>query len=316
MPGTNFAYSAVAEGFAIDGWRDEMQPFLQKSLVASPIADTTISNDLVQGQVVHYPYLEASGLTAQDYSPHTDIGISASTATDETLSADQKKVVGTYMDDVNSLQANYARRQELQKRMAYTLRDTIDQHFFTQSSALTASTATRLDAGLMTAGTHDTSGITAGSATSAGTAGIIDIFSKARRYMRNNNVPEGGDWYAVIDNAGAELIERITIEKGFNLADTTLKNGYMGDFLGFNVYRSSNLYVDSSTAGGFDSTDYWLFGKLGGIDLAVQQSPNVVLKDEPKMLGQNIMIWSVYGAKLFTKKKPFSLVAPISTVTW
>ena len=127
--------------------------------------------------------------------------------------------------------------------------------------------------------------------------------------MRDANVPEEGDFFAVIDSTTAEIIERTAADKGFQVADSTLKNGYAGDFLGFHIYISPNL--STGTYGGVSST-YHLFGKKGGIDLVIKQDITVDEKSPANQLGENFFVWTVWGVKTFTNKAQYLLSVPIA----
>jgi len=282
-------------GLQIDGWRRELQPYLQKSLVGKSIADTRIKENLDKGDTVHYPYF--SSPSAVSYTPGSDITIQEFSSTDETLTVDQKYVVPAYVDDVNALQMNYSYRSELQERAAYKLRDEIDQDVLGE---VTNAGQTMDDGDL---------GGTSGSAITATTANIVQVFTTARKKLRDKNVPEAGDFAAVVSTATAEIIERTAADKGFQVADSTLKNGYGGNFLGFKVYISNNL---DSTAYNGTSVERHIFAKKGAISLAVQQAPMAQMKEVSNRLGANILVHAVWGVKTFTKRADWMVDAPIS----
>jgi hypothetical protein len=95
----------------------------------------------------------------------------------------------------------------------------------------------------------------------------------------------------ILDPRQAEILNRVSIEKGFNMADSTLRNGFIGDFLGFDVYISNNL-----------TSDHALAGKKGAIDFVMQKSPTVEKRMEPKRHQTNFLTTVLYGYKTFTKK--------------
>ncbi|HKL12884.1 MAG TPA: phage capsid protein [Halanaerobiales bacterium] len=248
-----------------------------------------------KGDTVHYPYF--SSPSAVSYTPGSDITIQEFSSTDETLTVDQKYVVPAYVDDVNALQMNYSYRSELQERAAYKLRDEIDQDVLGE---VTNAGQTMDDGDL---------GGTSGSAITATTANIVQVFTTARKKLRDKNVPEAGDFAAVVSTATAEIIERTAADKGFQVADSTLKNGYGGNFLGFKVYISNNL---DSTAYNGTSVERHIFAKKGAISLAVQQAPMAQMKEVSNRLGANILVHAVWGVKTFTKRADWMVDAPIS----
>ena len=268
-------------------WSALMQVPLRKSLVGiESVCDTTFEADLTYGDTIHYPY--HSDLSVGDYAPGTDVTISDISATDEVLVVDQRKYTAFYVDNIDQLQSRYDIVVNFADEAAYRLRDTIDQAIFAQ----VANAASALDDGDL--------GGTAGSAITATTANIIKLFTVSRKKLRAMNVEEAGDWIAVVSPAVAALIEEKAAQSGFQVADSTLRNGYAGDFLGFRVYITNNLAT--ATYGG-ETTELSYFGKARSIHLVMQQAPKVEIKDVPTKIGKNFIAWTLYGLKTFTKNK-------------
>ena len=282
----------MASGSSFDAlnpeiWSIALQENLEKSLIALDICSTALRDELKVGDTIHKPYV--SNISTVDYVPGTDFAVTGVTATDEGISASVKKIAPFYVDDVWELQANYDFAATLAADAAYQLRDQIDQLVLAYGSAIGISAlgTSGADTGTFVTGTTaDVSAITATSAT------IVDVFIAARKYLRAGNVEEAGDWIAVITQDIAGLIDRITTEKGFQIADASLRNGYAGDFLGFHIYLSNNL-----------PTSKCIFGKRGSIDLVLQSAPKMEIKEEPKKLGRNFVAWTVYGAGILTRNK-------------
>ncbi len=261
-------------------WSAKIQVPLYESLVAMLITNMELQADLQKGDTVHKPFY--STLAAQIYVKGTDVTIPDWTTTDETLVVDQFQVVPFYLDDVTVLQSLYAHDSNLTIDAAFRLRDIVDADVLGEF----ANAANTLDDGDL--------GGTPGDPIAASTTNIIEIFSRTRQTLREADVEEDEAWFMVVDPKRAELIERLSTTTGFQVSDSTLRNGYAGDFLGFRVYVSNNL---TSSAG----TTHLLAGKHGAIDVVMQQSPTVKIKDEPKKLGVNFLVWMAYGLKTFTQ---------------
>ncbi len=196
-------------------------------------------------------------------------------------------VVPNYVEDIELLQANYAYQMDIADDSAYRLKDIIDTEVFKGISAAQYGFENGSGIGVVTAMAH----VTGGAAITATTANIDTIFTGARKGLRELNVEDMGDWCAVVSPAIAEKIELIAINKGFNVADATLKNGYAGNFLGFDVYVSNNL-----PTGG-----YSYFGRKGMIHLVAQVPPKMTIKDVPRQLGKYLVASTVFGKKVFTR---------------
>lgn len=276
-------------------WSSIMQVPLRKSLVAAEVANTQFEPVLTQGDTVHFPYWEE--LDVVDYTPGTDItGAQDITGTDETLVVDQKKVVRFYIDDIEKMQAKYSYAMTLAEDGAYQLRDSIDTHVLLNVTGA----ASALDDGDL--------GGTSGSAITATSGNVADVYIQARRKMRQMNVEDDGTWISVVTPAFASQIERMATDSGFSVADSTLRNGWAGTYLGFQIYISNNL--PSASYGGTNS-DYCYIGRRGQIHAVVQKAPSVTIRDAEKRLGRYFYPNTVYGSQVFNKAKNRFLKVPI-----
>ncbi len=279
-------------------WSPIMQAPLRKSLVAGAVANTQFEPLLNHGDTVHFPYWSTEA-TAVDYTPGTAITTQDVAATDETLVVDKKKVVPTYVDNVEELQTKYSMAIDMADNAAYKLKDDIDTATFVHVSAAAS--------GLYYGGTaepikHAAISAVTTAAITATTSNIIEVFTKSRKALRKQNVEEGGDWIAVLSPEVMEVIELTATNKGFNVADATLRNGYVGTFLGFKLYISNNL-----------PGTYCYIGRAKMIHLATQQSPRMEIRTVSNKLGRNFLAYTVYGTKLFTKYKERFLTVNITT---
>jgi len=265
-------------------WSASMQIPLTKTLVALEICSTELKKELKVGDKIWKGY--SSTLSAETYTPG-----SAVTAQDFNLSADSidvttKSVVPFYIDDTELMQAKPSYVAEIAENAAYTLKDEIDAAVLDEVSAgvlFGDSTATGSESFIT--GTTATTSAIAGT-----TANIVRVFAAARKALREANVKEAGDWIAVVEPEVAYVIEQVAITSGFNLADSTLKNGYAGSFLGFKIYVSNNM-----------NDGYAIIGKKGAIDLVMMVAPKMEIKDVSDKLGRNFIAWTCYGKATFTR---------------
>ena len=292
-------------------WANMMQVPLRKSLVAEAVADTQFEPLLKYGDKVTQPYMVETSV--QTYAPGVAFTAQGSSALEDTLTVDQFKVVPTYVDDIRALQAKYSYAMDEIDNQAYQLKDDIDTAVLkeTENASLFLHSSSVNTGTIVTAASiADVTGASAlkvhAADSTVSAISPIELFSRARRELRQKNVEEAGDWIAVIDPAVAQIIEMIGAEKGFNVADATLRNGYAGNFLGFKIYISNNL---ANVADGKLS----YFGKSKRIGLVTQMPPSVQFKDDPRRLGQNIVTSIVYGTKVFTKNAQRFLGIPLTT---
>lgn len=291
-------------------WSSMVQVPLYKSLVALEVAHMI---DVKGADTIHVPRF--GSLSAQTYTPGTTLSATAQDWAFDTLVVSTYKHVTFYVDDPKALTLNVDQARELATEAAYQLRDAIDTHVFANITGADGFVAAD-SADLLAGGTN-------ASPVSAGTANIIALFAGARKVLRNRNVEETGDWCAVVTPKIAADIEIKAANVGFNVADATLRNGYAGDFMGFQVYISNNLPTGKMTAiapgaGGVTATGLSAttglsiyFGKKGTIDVALMRAPSLEIRKKDDMLGSNYITWTVYGSSVFTKNRSRGINVPI-----
>ncbi len=294
-------------------WSAMVQVPLYKSLVALEVANMRMSDTLKNGDTIHVPYF--GSLTAQTYTPGTSISATAQDWAFDNLIVSAYKHVTFYVDDPRSLTINVDQARELATEAAYQLRDVIDQHVLANITGADGFVPAD-DADLLSGGSN-------AKPVSAGTANIIQVFAGARKVLRNRNVEETGDWIAIVTPKIAADIEIKAATVGFNVADSTLRNGYAGDFMGFQVYVSNNLPSGKLTAlapgaGGVTATGLSAttsksiyFGKKGTIDVALLRAPALEIRKKDDMIGANFITWTVYGSAVFTKNRSRGLNVPV-----
>lgn len=294
-------------------WSSMVQVPLYKSLVALEVANMRFSDTLKYGDTLHVPYF--GSLSAQTYTPGTTISATAQDWAFDNLIVSTYKHVTFYVDDPRSLTINVDQARELATEAAYQLKDVIDQHVFAN---ITGSD------GFTPADDADLLGGTNAKPVSAGTANIIQLFAGARKILRQRNVEETGDWVAVVTPTVAAYIEVKAATVGFNVADATLRNGYAGDFMGFQVYISNNLPSGKMTAiapgaGGVTATGLSAttgksiyFGKKGTIDVAMLRQPALEVRKKDDMIGANFITWTVYGSTVLSKNRGRGINVPIN----
>lgn len=292
-------------------WSTMVQVPLYKSLVALEVASMRLSDTVQFADRIQVPRF--GSLSVQTYVPGTTISATAQQWNYDTLVVSSFKHVTFYVDDAKNLQLNVDSARELATEAAYQLKNQIDTDVFKNITGSDGFTTFGADA----AGLQGTG--SAHRPISASSANIINIFANARKLLRTNNVEEVGDWCAVITPKVASFIELKTTTVGFNVADATLRNGYAGDFMGFQVYISNNLPSGkcsavaptiSGAAVSATSCKSMYFGRKGTIDVVMQRMPTLEIRKKDDMIGSNFITWTVYGSSVFTKNRSRGLNVP------
>lgn len=284
-------------------WSTMVQVPLYKSLVAMEVASMRLSAELKYADRINIPRF--SDLSAQTYTPGTTISATSQQWNYDTLIISTYKHVTFYVDDAKALIVNVDQARELATNAAYQLKNAIDTHVFANITGADGFASFGVDALSLQGGT-------AHRPVSAGSASIIGIFANARKILRQKNVEEVGDWCAVISPGVASYIETKAASVGFNVADATLRNGYAGDFMGFQVYISNNLPSGSAStqsltisgaAVSATTTKSMYFGRKGTIDVVMLKEPAMEIRKKDDMIGSNFITWTVYGSTVTTKNR-------------
>jgi len=276
------AYTNDVAALNPENWSDMLQENLYKELVAMKIADVKLKSRLSSGTQVHFPMF--GSLSTNAYVKGADVTVQDLDTTDEYLDVDQQYESSFYLDTIDKKQNLYSAMEAGVREATDAIRQQIEGDFFDE--VLNAEDT--VDAGDMASGS-------AGSAIALTTTNVIEAFSKSRKKLMDNNVKDAGDFVAVVSPAVASVIEQKATATGFNVADSTFRNGYAGDFMGFKIYISNNLDTTTSTR------THCYIGKSKSISLAMQIAPTTQIDNAELKFGKIVKILAVWGAKTFTQ---------------
>ena len=213
--------------FSPEYWSARMQALLSKTMVSRMVANFEEQAMMRDGDVVNRPY--HGDFHANTYTKGTAVSIQDVATTNEYLSIDTTKEVSFYVDEIDRIQNKYEAANALINRAAYVLKNDMDGDFFDEI----ANANLDIDDGDI--------GGTSGSSITLSSSNVVKTFTTCKAEMYNNRVEDSKPWYAVIDPNTAAIIEQSAVANGFNLADATFRNGYVGDAFGFRMLVSNNL---------------------------------------------------------------------------
>lgn len=293
-------------------WSAMVEAPLYKTLVGTEsLANTRFASELKFGDTLHIQRF--GSLSAKTYTPGTTLSATAQDWLTDNLVISTTKHVTIYRDDVHNLQSNIDAVRELAQEMAYQLADKIDQHIFNNITGAD---------GFTVADDQDILGGTNARPLSAGSANIIQIFTGAKKVLRNLNVEEREPWIAILSPGVMRHLENKAATVGFQVADATLRNGYQGNFFGFDVYMSKNLPSGSvsviapqvsGAANSATTAKAHYFGRKGMVDFVMQKTPSMEIKPKDDMLGANYVVWSTYGSTVTTNNRSRGLNVPVQS---
>ncbi len=213
--------------FVPELWSRRIQYLTRNALVATQICSFEEQPDLKYGDRIHRPY--PNDLVVNDYVKYTDTTQQDLVGTDEYLDIDQSKEISFAIDEVDWIQMKYDLENSYVERAAYRLANDIDGNVLAEVSNANVS----MDAG-------DVGG-TPGNAISLTTSNCLNTIMTAGAKLAANGCEMDKTWALVVPHKGASVIGQTVAQDWFSLADLALKNGYAGNFAGYNVYASNNV---------------------------------------------------------------------------
>jgi len=200
-------------------WVSDVQDWLNAELVIKPIANMRFKRMLSSGDRINWPTI--TDQRVQDYTPCTDVTIDDFTAEQSYMDIDNSLVSTTCIDPVEVKQAeDKGYPSKLARQAAHVISQRVDQDGFAEAQTEAANT---IAGGTLTA------------------ANIFQNFTEATAELQRSNAADG-PLFAVIDPERVALLAQSEATDGFNLADSSLKNGFVGNSsAGFRVYNSNNL---------------------------------------------------------------------------
>jgi hypothetical protein len=224
-------------------WAQEFQATHFKTAIYPILADLRFAALLTDGESVKWSY--DADMTSGKLGDDGLYAIAARTITDETLTVDQKPYASFWVGDFQKVQDHRPTQEKWAKKSYNVIINKIDGYILNLARA---GAATTLDGADLGGSAGDGMTVTSGNATS--------VFTAARRLLKNQNVIYDANKAfknnVKLDSAEkfpiaiipAELEEQLLLQIGFKdtgMGDETLKQGYMGMLLGFNVVTSNSL---------------------------------------------------------------------------
>jgi len=166
-----------------------------------------------------------------DYTRGEAFSVQTISTTNEYLTVDKQKVVPFYIDKFDELQDHYSMRNYFIKRAGERLANTIDGDVLAEVANATYD----LDYKDIDSAKTDNY------ACPLNTTNIPLIFTVANRKLNEANVPMS-ERCAVVDPRFFEILTQYLAGRETQLGDRTNENGYMGKFMGIELYMSNALY--------------------------------------------------------------------------
>lgn len=221
-----------------ENWSRDYQDTAEKVNVFSMIANYRLEPILTKGQQAHRPYMSdivVNTLSSEGAFTRQDIS-----STDEYLTVDQEKEASFYVKDIDHWQSHYPTREEQAKKAARRLMNHVDGNVLGEYDAATYNLS------------DGDFGGTTGNGITLTTSNVGQIFTKARQKLGLADNDQDESKWAVISEEFYTVLQDKLADRESDLGDEMSRNGYVGKYMGFKLYKSNALGSSYSLA--YDAT--------------------------------------------------------------
>lgn len=221
-------------------WAANILAVLQKDLVfASPMITNRNYEGLISGEGDRVKILQIGDVDVNDYDEDTDITYQNVSGAAQWLDIDQKKVFAIKIDDVEDVQSNVDLMAAYSQQAAYKISDTVD----------TSIAGLYVNAGITTNLGTTAAPLTVTAADSTGgNVGVLELLRRIGTALDKNKVPNAGRYVVMSPDIAWRLAERNVQLYNVMQSQQAADNGFVGNFYGFNIFKSNNVADVGNTA--------------------------------------------------------------------
>lgn len=252
-------------------WSGALLAHLDKAHVVANLVNRNYEGEIRQyGDTVKISQI--GDITVNDYVENTDINDPEElSVTQKVLTIDKQKYFNFQIDDVDAAQIRTSLMDAAMQRAAYALADA------TEKIILTAIDTDATNKLLPVAALDETN--------------VYKEIVKMKVAMDKANVPSQGRWLVVSPDTHALLLQdQRFVATGGTMAEETLRNGFIGRILGFDVYLSNN--ISTLTNGN---------AAIAGVNMAVTFAEQIVETEAYRMekrFADSVKGLNIFGVKV------------------
>ncbi len=267
-------------------WSETLYSELKNNYVAVKLSNREFEGT-IRGEGDRVKICGVGPVTVFDYSKNTDMPAAEVLSDNErTLIIDQAKGFNFFLDSIDLAQSKKGLMQAAMKEAADALADVADRYVYSLTDPAVST-------------------VTNEAATSVN---IIDTISEARKILMEHNVPNSASLSLEVSPA---VEQKLVLAKVLRSTDNAedLGRGYIGKFMGFDIYVSNNIASDDSGA-------YRCIARTSRA-IAFAEQVNSVKAYEPELRhGDAVKGLHLYGAKiLYPKEMVFVNITPAAEHT-
>lgn len=269
-------------------WNARLLNALDKAHVFAGLVNRDYEGEIKQqGDTVHIGTIGA--VTIGNYTKNTDFttGPETLTTTDQTLEISQAKYFNFQVDDVDEAQAAGDVMDKAMQRAAYGLNDAADSYI----------------AGVLAAAA-DTTNLVSSTAVALTSSNVYENVVNMKKILDKANVPTTGRWLVIPpEMAALLLLDDRFVKTGGAMAEDVLRNGWVAQAAGFNIYMSNNCVSATSGSESSTVTTYTITAGVEGACTYAEQIVSTEAYRPEKRFADAVKGLHVYGSKVIDKSQ-------------
>lgn len=277
------ANTIQSEAWRLKYYQKTLQQTLRKALIAEAICEVDRSDSFY----IRNPY--SNQPTASVDAIDGSYAVTAYSLTNDTLTITDEVTYAEHIRDFEQVLSNFDIWANRVDEMTYAIATAIDKWVINA---------------LCKDGTGTYTTPVGGFTTAANIAVIFsNLVSKVAGYATNYQ-----DLFIVLENTDLPGLAQAQVSSGFSFADSALKNGWMTNYMGVDVYVVRSGTFDDDAAGTiagsltFVNDGHRVFGVKGAATYASPRGVNVEEKGVTLITGKEVAVYGYIGFKLWTQK--------------
>lgn len=255
-------------------WSETLYSELEKDYVGVRLCNRDFEGE-IRGEGDRVKICGVGPVSVFDYNRNEDMPAAEMLSDNErTLVIDQAKGFHFYLDSVDKAQAKNGLMQAAMKQASNALADVADKYIYELYDEQVPS-FDYLDIYSME---------------------FVSVIAEARRTLLENNVPSSAKLYLEVPPCVEEKLILANVMNSTNNT-ATLQKGYLGSFLGFEIYVTNNLHRDPDTGA------YRCFARTGRAIAFAEQLSEVKAYEPELRHGDAVKGLHLYGAKIVYPKE-------------
>ena len=270
--------------FVPEVWSAKILDKLNKTMVLANLCNRDYEGEIsASGDTVRIN--EIGDITINTYTKNSTTALTIQELTDaqQILEINRARYFAFKLDDVDQAQTKPKLMEKAIERAAYNMSDDIDTYI-----------AESMSSGGFFAGTDSTQLGSTGTALSVTSTLVITALGWAARIMDQNDVTNMGRWAVVSPAIHHQMITARIVQDTNNSNYISAGPNAVGNFYGFNIYVSNNIYLGSAAS----SQYHCLFGNSMGVTFANQLAKVEAFDLGAAGFGDAVKGLNLYGMKI------------------